>query len=204
MKTLRQLDALCKQCQDDNDLARNCIREIRVSFDTETTILDNIYNYGAINLEKLNFNSKTFSLEDYVKPEDDHMYLYKTIEEATKGKSKEELEIEVAALKQITATNDCVCYVEINRDEVSHKFSDERSHKFSELEPTAPELSEDDVADSNCVEITEEEKSSSSESDSEVKKLEPTDDWMNSIKNQIETEPSQVTDDMEHSTIACS
>lgn len=197
LKTLRQLDALRKQCQDDKDLSRNCVQEIRLCFDNELTLLDNIYNYGAINVEKLNFDSQTFSLEDYVKPEDDHMYMHKAIEEATNETSKEDLEIEEAALKQITTANDCVCYVNIKSEEVSQKFRD--------LDPpTAPvECSENSVM-KECSEVTEEEKSFGSESDSEVKKLDPTDDWMNSIKSQTETEPSQVTDVMEHSTIECS
>ncbi|KOB75690.1 Uncharacterized protein OBRU01_07039 [Operophtera brumata] len=203
LKTLRQLDALSKQCQDDRDLTRNCVQEIRLIFDNETALLDNIYNYGAIDLEKLNFDSKTFSLEDYVKPEDDHMYLYKTIEEATKETSREDLEIEEAALKQITAANDCVCFVNIKSEDVSQKFRD--------LDPPTPVkcsehnlLVSDSSHSSECPEIPEEEKSFSSESDPDVKKLDPTDDWMNSIKNQTETEPTQVTDIMEHSTITCS
>lgn len=197
LKTLRQLDALRKQCQDDKGLSRNCVQEIRLCFENETALLENIYNYGAIDLEKLNFDSKTFSLEDYVKPEDDHMYLHKAIEEATNETSKANLEIEEAALKQITAANDCVCYVNIKSEEVSQKFRD--------LEPpTFPvEFSENSVV-KECPEETEEEKSFGSESDSVVKKLDPTDDWINSIKNQTETEPSQVTDLMEHSTIKCS
>lgn len=197
LKTLRQLDALRKQCQGDKDLSRNCVQEICISFTNESALLDNIHNYGAIDLEKLNFDSRTFSLEDYINAEDDHMYSYKSIEEAMKKTSKEDMEIEQVALKQITESNNCVCYVNIKSEEVSQKFRD--------LDPpTSVKPSENNIALEDCPEVIEEEKSYCSESDAEVKKLYPTDDWMNSIKNQIETEPTQITDLMEHSTIKCS
>lgn len=197
LRTLRQLDALRKQCQDDRDLTRNCVQEIRLCFDNETVLLDNIYNYGAINSEEQNFGSKTFSLEDYVKPEDIHMYSYNTIEESTKETSEKEKEIKEAALKQITAANDCVCFRNIKSEDMSKKLKDP---------PTSVKCSENYlVSKEECPEIVEEEKSFSSESDPDVKKLDPTDDWINTIKSQIETEPSQITDVMEHSTItSCS
>lgn len=191
---MRQLDALRKQNQDDKDLSRNCVQEIRICFENESTLLDNICNYGAIDLEKLNFDSKTFTLEDYVNPDDDHMYSYKTIEELTKEVDQENLEIEEAALKQITATNNCVCTVDIRTEDVSKKFRE------LDLHPKTIVVNNPDI---ECPDNIEEEKSSSSESDVEIKKIDPTDDWLNSIKNQTETEPSQITDVMEHSTITC-
>lgn len=199
LKTLRQLEALRKQCQDDKDLKRNCVQNIQINYNNESTLLDNVSNYGVIDFEKLNFDSNTFTLEDYVSPNHDHMYLYKTIEELTKD--DEDLEaIEEAALKEITRTN-CVCYVNIRPEEVSKQFREvDKSVKLSndttENKDTesleSPETSEEIVLVEN------------DDDDDDNKKIEPTDDWLNSIKGQTETEPSQVTDVMEHSTIACS
>ncbi|XP_047986541.1 uncharacterized protein LOC125226580 [Leguminivora glycinivorella] len=195
LKTLRQLDAIRKQCQNDNDLKRNCVQNIHISYDNESTLLENVSNYGLIDLEKLNFDNSIFTLEEYVSPNDDHMYSYKTIEELSKEKD-ENLAIEEAALRQLTRTDNCVCYVNIRSEEVSKQFRED---------PVAVPMQEPE-----CVEnkeaisgnVTEDEKSDSS--DPEVVKIDPTDDWLNSIKGQTETEPSQVSDVMEHSTITCS
>lgn len=201
LKTLRQLDALCKQCQDDKDLTRNSVQNIHISYENESTLLDNVSNYGAIDFKKLNFDSKTFTLEDYVSPNDDHMYSYKTIEEVTKDEDSLELgAIEEAALKEVTRTEDCVCFVNIRTEDVSRQFRD--------LEPNTSPVKTccDSVAEVVTVQsadvCTDEEKSDNSDEDK--KKIDPTDDWLNSIKGQTETEPSQVTDVMEHSTITCS
>lgn len=209
LKTLRQLDAISKQCQDDKDLKRNCVQNIHICFNNESTLLKNVSNYGVIDFEKLNFDSNTFTLEDYVNPEDDHMYSYKTIEEVTKevGEKEADLEaIEEAALKQITATDNCVCYVNIKTEEVSKKFRDLETSsspvKVCEIEINHSSFDNNEVECPDCPEsVTEDDKSDSSDAD--VKKIDPTDDWLNSIKSQTETEPSQVTDVMEHSTIAC-
>ncbi|XP_075970915.1 uncharacterized protein LOC142973191 [Anticarsia gemmatalis] len=204
LKTLRQLDAIRKQCQDDKDLKRNCVQNIRICFDNESTLLDNVSSYGVIDFEKLNFDSNTFTLEDYVSPEDDHMYSYKTIEELTKEVKNEDLEaIEEAALKQITSTENCVCYVNIRSGEVSKQFRDvETNEAVVEVVENGPNSLNNIVTEcTESRESTEDEKSDSSDTD--TKKIDPTDDWLNSIKSQTETEPSQVTDVMEHSTIAC-
>lgn len=201
LKTLRQLDAIRKQCQDDKDLKRNCVQNIHICFENESTLLNNVSNYGVIDFEKLNFDSNTFTLEDYVSPEDDHMYSYKTIEEVTKEVNADLEAIEEAALKQITATENCVCYVNIKSEDVSKKFRDLEPHT-SPVKICESNQSSFDNNEVECPEsITEDDKSDSSDAD--VKKIDPTDDWLNSIKNQTETEPSQVTDVMEHSTIAC-
>ncbi|CAH2075561.1 unnamed protein product, partial [Iphiclides podalirius] len=177
LKTLRQLDAIRKQCQDDKDLKRNCVQSIEISYENEPVILENISKFGAIDFEKLNFDSKTFTLEDYVSPDDDHMYLYKTIEDVTKKEDINDLEaIEEAALKEVTSTENCIA---------SDKIIESNVNDDNEC----PVVLEDEI--SEC-------------SDSEMKKINPTDDWLNSIKNQTETEPTQVTDVMEHSTITCS
>ncbi|PZC79701.1 uncharacterized protein LOC110374545 [Helicoverpa armigera] len=204
LKTLRQLDAIRKQCQDNKDLKRNCVQNIHICFEKESTLLENVSNFGVIDFEKLNFDSNTFTLEDYVSPEDDHMYSYKTIEEVTKEveEGDNDLEaIEEAALKQITATDNCVCYVNIKSEEVSKKFRD-LEISASPVKVCESSRSSFDNNEVDCPEsITEDDKSDSSDPD--VKKIDPTDDWLNSIKGQTETEPSQVTDVMEHSTIAC-
>lgn len=204
LKTLRQLDVLRKQCQDDKDLKKNCVQNIRICFDNESTLLDNVSNYGVIDFEKLNFDNNTFTLEDYVSPEDDHMYSYKTLEDLTKEISDDDLEaIEEAALKQITTTENCVCYVNIKSEEVAKQFRDVETNlspiNVCETCPSSLDNNAAECADSR--ESTEDEKSDSSDVD--MKKIDPTDDWLNSIKSQTETEPSQVTDVMEHSTIAC-
>ncbi|XP_072941106.1 uncharacterized protein [Epargyreus clarus] len=203
LKTLRQLDAIRKQCQDDKDSKRNCAQNIHIYYDNESTLLDNVNKYGVIDFERLSFDSNTFTLEDYVSPNDDHMYSYKTIEELTKN--DEHLEaIEEAALKEITRTDDCVCFVEIRPEEVSKRFRDVDTH----LPPQSIEnvCNENEIKETECVDdqstVTEDEKSESTDSDH--KKINPTDEWLNSIKSQTETEPSQVTDLMEHSTITCS
>ncbi|XP_013201089.2 uncharacterized protein LOC106143522 [Amyelois transitella] len=202
LKTLRQLDAISKQCEDDKDLKRNCVQNIEIRFTNEVTLLDNINDYGVIDLEKLNFDSSTFILEDYVSPNDDHMYCYKTIEDVTKDEDMEQLEaIEEAALKEVTRTDNCVCYVNLKNEDISKKFRD--------LNPSPPPLRTCDVSvnfsenieTESSENITEEDKSDSCSE--EVKKINPTDDWLNSIKNQTETEPAQA-DAMEHSTITCS
>lgn len=198
LKTLRQLDAIRKQCQNDKDLKQNCVQNIHVSYDNESTLLENVSNYGLIDLEKLNFDSSTFTLEEYVSPNDDHMYCYKTIEELNREKD-EDLAIEEAALKQITNTDNCVCYVNIRPEEVSKKFR-EVTIETVPLKTTEEPLIEE--SKEILCENTEEEKSDSSDTD--VVKIDPTDDWLNSIKSQTETEPSQVSDVMEHSTITCS
>lgn len=203
LKTLRQLDALRKQCEDDKDLAKNCVQNIHIKYENESTLLENVSNYGIIDFEKLNFDSNTFTLEDYVSPNDDHMYCYKTIKDLTKEEDNKEMEaIEEAALKEITRTDNCVCYVNIRTEDVSKKFryldtnmSPEKNHNDDVIEGKEAECAE-------ASETSVEEKSENS--DEEHKKIDPTDDWLNSIKGQTETEPSQVTDVMEHSTITCS
>ncbi|OWR51829.1 hypothetical protein KGM_210104 [Danaus plexippus plexippus] len=205
LKTLRQLDVIRKQCQDNKDLERNCVQNVQICFSNESSLLQYIANYGVIDFERLNFDSNTFLLEDYVSPNDDHMYSYKTIEEMTKEEDIKQLEaIEEAAIKQITETEDCVCYVNVHSSDVAKKFRDVEpeitisttSSKNSTENDS--ELKDDLIADNNA----EDDKSESE--DSEVKKINPTDEWLNSIKGQTETEPSQVNDVMEHSTIACS
>ncbi|XP_053602374.1 uncharacterized protein LOC128670607 [Plodia interpunctella] len=202
LRTLRQLDAICKQCEDDKDFNRNCVQNIEIHYSNELTLLDNINKFGVIDLEKLNFNSNTFILEDYISPNDDHMYSYKTIEDVTKDEDAEQLEaIEEAALKEVTRTDNCVCHVNIHNQDVSKKFRDlNRSPPHlptCDLSVNFSESNEDESPDN----ITEEDKSDSCSE--EVKKNNPTDDWLNSIKSQIETEPAQA-DAMEHSTITCS
>ncbi|CAB3242935.1 unnamed protein product [Arctia plantaginis] len=204
LKTLRQLDAIRKQCQDDKDLKSNCVQNIRIFYENESTLLDNVHKYGAIDFEKIKFDSKTFTLEDYVSPENDHMYSYKTVEELTEEVKREELEaIEEAALIQVTTNENCVCYVKIKPEEVSKQFRDVEMNvspkKVCENCPSS--LSSNIVECAESRDSTEDEKSDTSDPD--VKKIDPTDDWLNSIKSQTETEPSQVADVMEHSTIAC-
>lgn len=204
LKTLRQLDALSKQCQDDKDLKSNCVQNIRICFENESTLLDNIHKYGAIDFEKIQFDSKTFTLEDYVSPENDHMYSYKTVEELTEEAKKEELEaIEEAALIQVTTNENCVCYVKIKPEEVSKQFRgiEINASPVKVCENSPNSLSSHILESPESLEGTEDEKSDISDPD--VKKIDPTDDWLNSIKSQTETEPSQVADVMEHSTIAC-
>lgn len=200
LKTLRQLDAIRKQSQDIKDLKKNCQQNIRICFDNEPILLENINKYSAIDFECLNLDSSAFVLEDYINPENDHMYSYKDLTNV------EELAIEEAALKQITATENCVCYVNIRTEEVSKRFRDSIP-VVTELHPEDSKLDsvcEDAVESLEVVISTTEEKSYASDtSDAEVKKIDPTDDWLNSIKNQTETEPSQNLDVMEHSTIAC-
>lgn len=204
LKTLRQLDAIRKQCQDDSELIRNCVQNIRICYENESNLLDNISNFGAIDFKKLNFDSRIFLLEDYVTPEDDHMYLYKTIEDLSKDTDLEA--IEEAALKQITSTDDCVCFVNIKSEEVAKRFREvEIRSKISPLDTCCENEivnNESDEPEVECVESTSEEEKSNT-SDVEVKKIDPTDDWLNSIKSQTETEPIQLADVMEHSTIAC-
>ncbi|XP_068630685.1 uncharacterized protein [Battus philenor] len=202
LKTLRQLDALSKQCQDDKDLKRNCVKNIEIKFDSESVLLQNISSYGVIDFEKLNFDSTTFTLEDYVSPSDDHMYSYKTIEDVTKEEDSGDLEaIEEAALKEVTSTDNCVCFVTIHTEDVSRKFRDLDTKVPINVRNSETEQV-NEIIEIECIETLEDEKSECS--DSEVKKINPTDDWLNSIKNQTETEPTQVTDVMEHSTITCS
>ncbi|XP_063361565.1 uncharacterized protein LOC134650541 [Cydia amplana] len=199
LKTLRQLDAIRKQCQNDNDLKRNYVQNIHISYDNESTLLENVSNYGLIDLEKLNFDNSIFTLEEYVSPNDDHMYSYKTIEELNKEKD-ENLAIEEEALRQLTRTENCVCYVNIRTEEVSKQFREVIIDPVPVKPAQEPECCENKETISENV--TEDEKSDSS--DPEVVKIDPTDDWLNSIKSQTETEPSQVSDVMEHSTITCS
>ncbi|KAG7299873.1 hypothetical protein JYU34_016892 [Plutella xylostella] len=208
LKTLRQLDAISKQCQDNKDLKQNCVQNIQISYENESTLLHNISNYGAINLEKLNFDSSIFTLEDYISPNDDHLYSYKCIEDLANENDLEA--IEEAALKQITSTEDCVCYVNVRSEDVAKKFRHVDicaqvppsidSSIISSEESTEPLCSKDSLS---ITESKDEERSESSDND-EVKKMKPTDEWLNSIKSQTETEPTQVTDVMEHSTIVCS
>lgn len=201
LKTLRQLDALRKQCQDDKDLKRNCVQNIQIRYDNESALLDNVSNYGVIDFEKLNFDSSTFLLEDYVSPNDDHMYSYKTIEEVTKDDDNMELEaIEEAAIKEVTRTDNCVCFVNIRSEDVSRKFRDLDS-SASPIKTCDVSLNSSESNEVECADNADDEKSVSSDSD--AKKINPTDDWLNSIKNQTETEPV-LADVMEHSTITCS
>lgn len=199
LKTLRQLDALRKQCQDDKDLKRNCVQNIQVLYENESALLDNVSNYGVIDFEKLNFDSSTFILEDYVSPNDDHMYSYKTIEELTKDDDNKELEaIEEAALKEVTKTNDCICNVNIRSEDVSKQFRDINTI-VTPIKASDVSLNSSDSIEVDCAEVDEK----SDSSDGDQKKINPTDDWLNSIKSQTETEPA-LADAMEHSTITCS
>ncbi|XP_034824727.1 uncharacterized protein [Maniola hyperantus] len=205
LKTLRQLDAIRKQCQDNKGLERNCVQNINISYSDESTLLDIVSNYGVIDFERLSFDNTTFILEDYISPNDDHMYSYKTIEDITE---KEDIEaIEEAALKQITETDDCVCIVNIQSDEVSRKFREfdaniDVSAPRTNIDKEVDECKDIETVENKLESLTDGENLDSS--DPEVKKIQPTDDWLNSIKNQTETEPTQVTDVMEHSTITCS
>ncbi|KAJ2946872.1 hypothetical protein O0L34_g16204 [Tuta absoluta] len=172
LKTLRQLDALRKQCENNKDLTRHCVQNIHINY------------------------------EDYVSPNDDHMYSYKTIQDLSQTEHNKELEaIEEAALKEITKTDDCVCYVAIRTEDVSKQFREIETKKSHVIPPC-------DSVEAPVVVTVEEEKNENSENSEEdchsEKKIEPTDDWLNSIKSQTETEPTQVTDVMEHSTITCS
>ncbi|CAH2107012.1 unnamed protein product [Euphydryas editha] len=206
LKTLRQLDVIRKQCENNKELERNCVQNIKICYDNESTLLDYISNYGVIDFETLNFDSSTFILEDYISPNDDHMYSYKTIEELTEKDNIEELEaIEEAALKQITETEDCVCIVNIQSEDVSRKFRD-RDTNVNIVNVTESSCKDsEDHKENNDIDLLENALEETKEcSDEEIKKINPTDDWLNSIKNHTETEPSQVTDVMEHSTIACS
>lgn len=202
LKTLRQLDAIRKHCQSDKALQANCVQNIHISYDNESTLINNINNFGEIDFEKLNFDSSTFVVEDYVSPHSDHMYSYKCIEDLTLHDDLEA--IEEAALKQITNTKDCVCYVNIRTEDVSRKF---REVNIQSPVKSACDSSFNSMKDVNeyldkSPEIITDSKSECSESE-EVKKIDPTDEWLNSIKNQTETEPTQASDVMEHSTIAC-
>ncbi|CAH2232607.1 jg14801 [Pararge aegeria aegeria] len=109
LKTLRQLDAIRKQCQDNKELEINCVQNINICYSDQSTLLDIVSNYGVIDFERLSFDSSTFILEDYISPNDDHMYSYKTIEEITENEDVGA--IEEAALKQITDTDDCDQYL---------------------------------------------------------------------------------------------
>ncbi|XP_041976662.1 uncharacterized protein LOC121731333 [Aricia agestis] len=202
LKTLRQLDAIRKQCQDNKDLQRNCIKNVSISYESKSILLENINRFGEIDFEKLSFDNSTFLIEEYVSPNDDHMYCYKTIEDLTIDNDENLAAIEEAALKQITDTSDCVCTVNIQSDEVSKKFRDTNCIPANADSPCSSKdnsLSESKDKSTNA--LIEEENSECSEADS--KKIDPTDEWLNSIKNQTETEPSQATDVMEHSTIKC-
>ncbi|XP_045493174.1 uncharacterized protein LOC123692464 [Colias croceus] len=205
LKTLRQIDVIRKQCQGNQDITRNCVQNIQINYDNETTLLDNIRKYGAVEFDKLNFDNSTFIIEDYVSPDDDHMYSYKTIEDVTNGEDIKDLEtIEEAALKEITETEDCVCFVNIRSEDVAKKFRDVEPETSSKESNCSDEINLH-VVGSKEVENEDPPMEEISENvDEEVKKIEPTDDWLNTIKNQTETEPSQVTDVMEHSTITCS
>lgn len=198
LKTLRQLDALRKQCEDDKDLKRNCVQNIIINFNNESALLDNVSSYGVIDFERLNFDSTTFTPEDYVSPNQDHMYSYKTIEELTKDDDLEA--IEEAALKEVTRNDNCVCYVNIRPEEVSKQFRQEKSL----VQVNHDDVENNDVENKDIDSLESLKVSEENDDDDDKKKIEPTDDWLNSIKNQTETEPSQVTDVMEHSTIACS
>lgn len=164
-------------------------------------LLENISNYGIIDFEKLNFDSSTFTLEDYVSPNDDHMYSYKTIEDVTKEEDNNDLEaIEEAALKEVISTDDCVCFVTVQTEEISKKFR----NLNNDVMPINLIIKENNhVCENNESDSSETVEDEKCELDSEIKKINPTDDWLNSIKSQTETEPSQVTDVMEHSTITC-
>ncbi|XP_049866452.1 uncharacterized protein LOC126367091 [Pectinophora gossypiella] len=203
LKTLRQLDALRKQCEDNKDLKRHCVQNIHINFDNESALLENVSSYGVIDFERLNFDSNTFTLEDYVSPNDDHMYSYKTIEDLTKEEFEDLEAIEEAALKEITRTDDCVCFVAIRTEDVAKKFRDINT---SLVKTPCDSVAEDKKVNGPETEVKENDEEGKNENSDEedVKKIDPTDDWLNSIKGQTETEPSQVTDVMEHSTITCS
>lgn len=200
LKTLRQLDAIRKQWQNNKDLKTNCVQNIHISYDNESSLLDNINKYGVLDLEKLNFASDTFTIEDYVCPDDDHMYSYKCIEDLTKD-DNDQSAIEEAALKQVT-NSDCVCYVNIRSEDVSRQFREEvRSPVETTCDSSVSIVENVQELSVDSLEIVADEKSECS--DPEAKKVDPTDDWLNIIKNQTETEPSQSNDVMEHSRIVC-
>ncbi|GBP10338.1 hypothetical protein EVAR_5654_1 [Eumeta japonica] len=130
------------------------------------------------------------------------MYLYKCIEQVTENES-DLREIQEAALKQITSTTDCVCYVSIRAEEVSKQFKDLKKDSVVEYSCDSivsicenPDTKSENVAQS-------EEKLVETKDVAEIKKINPTDDWLNLIKTQTETEPVQLSDVMEHSTITC-
>lgn len=199
LKTLRQLDAISKQCLNDKD-----VHNINISYENEATLLDNINNYGVIDLEKLNFDNNTFVIEDYICPNDDHLCSYKCIEDLTKDEPDLNA-IEEAALKQITSTNDCVCTVHIRPEDVSRNFREETRSQVKSACNSSCNVS--NVIEDNIEQPLESATKVVSENDDSIldmKKIEPTDEWLNSIKNQTETEPTQTNDLMEHSTIVCS
>lgn len=220
LQTIRQIDAIWKQCGNGTLLSveRNCLQNINISYGNETSLFTEIHNFGIIDFAKLNIDSNIFTMEEYINPEEDHMYSYKCLDDiCPEQDSDDSLEtiINHNAIKQITQNNQCVCYVNIPASEVDRKFkdseyvsevSDDSSSDSSDTSNKDKDFNEKNVRNTNSVNndilvICDETRS---KCDIINNKLNPTQDWLNHIINETETEPSQVLDLMEHTTIECS
>lgn len=204
LQTLRQIEAVGRRLAPGH--AR--LPPIDISFVNENAIFDEIRKFGAVDFQKLSLDGDAFVMEDYISPDDDHMYSYKCLNDSKDSDSSFEAAIEEDAIKQITNVDRCVCYVKVSPEEIPKKFREPASVSSDSI--CSPDVSEGKRSDedSGSFTIVNDEDDASSASDDKSKtdaeKPNPTQDWLNKIINETETEPSQIIDLMEHSAIECS
>lgn len=219
LKSLRQLDVISKHCRDDQNLIKNYLQNIKIRFDNEPGLLKNINEYGSIDFENLCLDSSIFSLEEYISPESDHMYSYKGLKDERK-----DFAIKEAALRKITSTQNCNCCVNITSKDVSKQFCETeknvtnitKSEKCNKIDYSTCNGDGDSTCECSdkILEVnskiipnkanevgTNLGNNSDISEDMEIKKNNSTENWLNLIKGQTETEP---TDGMEHSNITYS
>lgn len=76
---LRQIEVLAQHYKL-NDSYDKCLKQVTVVFDNENDVLNSVANFGRIDFNGLSCDSDVFKIEDYQKPESDHVSLYKYLE----------------------------------------------------------------------------------------------------------------------------
>lgn len=187
LQILRQLNAIRKQCQVDEELKRNCVQNLKVSYENESKLLDSVKSYVIIDFERVNFANSFLSelssnLSSNFDDLNDRAYESNTII-YSKG--------EVQSNKSTCRSNNMYNMDNngVATSNTSQNYSD--SNHYNDDSNAYNKDSE-----KQCIEGEE----SYKKRKNSVKKKEPTDDWLESIKTETDAEPV-AKDMMEHINI---
>ncbi|GLV39208.1 hypothetical protein CBL_06258 [Carabus blaptoides fortunei] len=115
---LRQIEVLAQHYKL-NDSYDKCLKQVTVVFDNENDILNSVANFGRIDFNGLSCDSDVFKIEDYQKPESDHVSLYKYLENSHSDhlNTSNSTKIDSNKLKQLIQesedSNEYICAEEI-------------------------------------------------------------------------------------------
>lgn len=188
MQILRQLNAIRKQCQVDEELKRNCVQNLKVSYENESKLLDSVKSYVIIDFERVNFANSFLSelssnLSSNFDDLNDCAYESNTII-YSKGETQS---------NKSTCRSNNMYNMDNNgvaTSNTSQNYSD--SNHYNDDSNAYNKDSE-----KQCIEGEESDKKRKNS----VKKKEPTDDWLESIKTETDAEPV-AKDMMEHINIS--